>query len=174
MPTTTSSRRGRSVLRRLHVDTPPAQAEAYAFEAWEDDLYRLYGLGEDPAACPLCSFTGFFGPRFVEPDLRLRSCRFCGFWHEISEAPRRAIPVVHGCGEWPQVARAPYLWWVLPGVTSFACPFCGHQAEVAACRVTAPSHDPQHPWWKVPQRRDADYYRRFWENWSITKGRVVF
>lgn len=174
MFSTTSSPSSRPALRGSGADTQPAPVGAYSFETWEDDLYRLYALGEDPEPCPQCGLTGFFGPRFVEPNLRLRSCRFCGLWQEIDKAPQMATPVVHGCDGWPQAARAPYLWWVPPTATSFQCPFCRHRADTAASRVTPPSDDPQHPWWKVPQRRDADYYRRFWENWEATRGRVVF
>lgn len=150
---------------------PPVAA--YTFETWEEELYRLYALGADPDPCPQCGSTGFFGPRFAEPNLRLRSCRFCGFWQEIAEAPQRAIPLVHDCESWPQAARAPYLWWVPPSRSSLTCPFCDAAAPVAAHRVAAPSDEPEHPWWKVPQGRPADYYRRFWENWEATKGRVV-
>lgn len=169
-----SSTSGRHAVRGSGARSLDAPVGAYAFETWEDELYRLYALGEDPNPCPQCGSTGFFGPRFAEPNLRLRSCRFCGFWQEIAEAPQRATPVVHDCDAWPDAARAPYIWWVPPSSTSLACPFCDADVSVAEYCTTPPSDDPKHPWWKVPQGRGAEYYRRFWENWRVTKGRVVF
>lgn len=159
--------------RRSSGDSSVAAEEApYAFEQWEEELFEAYALGVDPHPCPHCGHTGFFGPRFAEPDLRYRGCRFCGFWQEVADVPRQATPVVHGCDAWPHVARAPYLWWVPPSRTSFTCPFCDAVGDVVSYALTPPHDDPNHPWWKVHQRRPARFYRRFWENWSVTKGRL--
>lgn len=148
--------------------------QTYSFEAWEEELYLAYAEGADPHPCPECGRTGFYGPRFAEPDLRYRSCRFCGFWQSVEGAPALGLPTVHGCETWPHVARAPYLWWVAPSTTSYTCPYCRDEVNVADATVTIPGRDRRHPWWKVPQGRTAKYYRRFWENWAATKGRVFF
>ena len=174
MSRTVSSQPRRHSLRDARSGANTAPVGAYVFETWEEDLYQAYALGADPSPCPQCGSTGFYGPRFAEPDLRLRSCRFCGFWQEIAEPPERATAVVHGCAAWPQAARAPYLWWVPPSASSLDCPFCEESVSVGKHCVTPPSDDPAHPWWKVPQTRGADYYRRFWANWGVTKGRVFF
>jgi hypothetical protein len=88
--------------------------------------------------------------------------------------------VAHGCAEWPEIAKAPYLWWVQPADKFFQCPYCGQRVPVAAPNAfargvltKAPSDDPEHPWWRVPQKRPYNFYYKFWENWRVTKGRVV-
>lgn len=152
---------------------PPAPAdESYTREKWDDECYAVFGEGRDPAPCPRCGRTGFYGPRIEDPDHRFRQCRFCGFTQKIGEAGDTYRPSIHGCDPWPQAARAPYIWWVAPNVASYACPFCRARAIVSKTLTTRPVDDPTHPWWRVPQRRDRFYYLRFWENWTVTKGRA--
>lgn len=139
---------------------------------WDSECFFNFGEGRDPTPCPTCSRTGFYGPRFAEPNSRYRACRFCGFSQNVDGPPQWYRPVVHACTPWPTCAKAPYLWWIAPGQASFECPYCHETAEVSAFVVRAPADDHHHPWWKVPQHRRRSYYLRFWENWDSTKGRV--
>lgn len=145
---------------------------AYSQSDWDNECFHHFGEGRDPNPCVACGKTGFFGPRFEEPDRRYRSCRFCGFTQDVDGPPLWYRPVVHGCESWPTCAKAPYIWWVAPGLVSFPCPFCRESGAVTEFLVTAPADDPHHPWWKVPQDRNRAYYARFWENWPVTRGRV--
>ncbi len=145
---------------------------AYTQADWDDECFANFGEGRDPAPCPACGRTGFYGPRIEDPDRRYRACRFCGFTQDVDGAAQRYRPTAHDCAPWPTCAKAPYLWWVAPGVASYTCPFCRERAVVSKCLVSAPVDDSNHPWWKVPQRRNRAYYVRFWENWDPTKGRV--
>lgn len=158
--------------RSSRLTSQRAALEPYTRADWDAETYAMYGEGRDPAPCPACSRTGFYGPRFEDPDRRYRQCRFCGFTQEVDRPPEQYRPAVHGCAKWPQVARAPYLWWAAPGVASFRCPFCLERAVVSRHLVPRPPDDPDHPWWKVPQRRKRSYYLRFWENWEFTRGRA--
>lgn len=153
---------------------PAASVDAapYPAEQWEAECFAAFGEGRDPAACPDCSRTGFFGPRIDTADGRYRQCRFCGFTQPVGEPATRFVPTTHDCATWPTCARAPYIWWVPSDVTSFLCPYCAARLSVDSARITAPFHDPTHPWWRVPQRRSRRYYLRFWDNWEVTKGRV--
>ena len=159
--------------------SPAILALSYTEEDWESDSYDLYAERSDPAPCPDCGRTGFFGPRAQDPGLKFRACRFCGFTQEVDHAPVRYLPTAHDCDEWPTCAKAPYLWWVPPDVTEYHCPYCGQQVHVFGVNMyhpgaiqTAPQEDKEHPWWRVPQGRPYKYYLRFWENWPVTKGRV--
>ncbi len=139
---------------------------------WEEECFRAFGEGRPPAPCPACDRTGFYGPRFLDPDRRYRQCRFCGFTQDVDTAPTRYLPTVHQCDAWPECARAPYIWWVAPDTEAYRCAFCQGQVDVAISQVTPPFDDADHPWWRVPQDRKRFYYLRFWENWEVTKGRV--
>jgi hypothetical protein len=115
---------------------------------------------------------GFYGPRVAGGGERYRGCRFCGFYQAIGEPGTLARPTAHGCANWPEIAKAAYVWWSPPTEHSYRCPFCGETVQVANHIMRAPSDDPQHPWWRVPQGKNRFYYARFWENWPFTKGRV--
>jgi hypothetical protein len=157
------------------IPTPALPAEEgveYTVAAWDEECFALFAEGRDPGVCPACGRTGFYGPRVGPDGERYRSCRFCGFYQRVLERPRRAQPSVHGCAWWPEVARAPYIWWAGPGEAEYRCPFCQARVKAANHKVTAPSDDPGHPWWKVPQGRNRFYYSRFWENWPYTRGRA--
>jgi hypothetical protein len=128
----------------------PANKTGYTESDWEEESYRLFMERSDPAPCPQCGRTGFFGPRAADPGLKFRACRFCGFWQAIGEKKQ------------------------------FDCPYCGQVAKVESHNAfergsaqLAPVDDPDHPWRKVPQGRPYSYYLRFWENWPVTKGRVI-
>ncbi|HET7038318.1 MAG TPA: hypothetical protein VFH97_00430 [Gemmatimonadales bacterium] len=151
---------------------PAQEGVPYTQAAWDDEAFMLFAEGRDPTACPSCGRIGFYGPRVGGDGTRLRACRFCGFLQVVNQPPNRAVPAAHHCPTWPEVAKAPYVWWLAPGVTSYHCPFCDEQVTLEESRVTAPSDEPSHPWWKVPQGRSRFYYARFWENWPYTKGRV--
>ena len=63
----------------------------------------------------------------------------------------------------------------------YTCNFCSRRTAVAAANpfmkgaaITAPSDDPNHPWWKIPQNAPYDAYYKFWEQWPSTKGRAIF
>ncbi|HEX9692302.1 MAG TPA: hypothetical protein VGA22_09420 [Gemmatimonadales bacterium] len=144
----------------------------YTPKDWDAEAYRNYGEGRNPAPCPVCRRTGFYGPRVVAPDYRYRQCRFCGFTQEAGGAPTEFRPIVHDCKDWPVVAKAPYTWWVSLNETTFHCPFCQAHAEIEQVAVAPPVRDSAHPWWKVPQHRTRFYYARFWDNWDYTKGRA--
>lgn len=157
--------------------TAPATLE-FTEEHWNDESYALVAERANPRCCPRCGSTGFYGPRAL--GRKSRACRFCGFYQEVGARPVRLKPVVHGCKPWPECAKAPYVWWVHPKEQWYDCPFCGLRVPVTGNNgfmkgtlVTAPSDDPAHPWWRVPQDRDYAYYLRFWHNWKCTKGRVV-
>lgn len=150
----------------------PLPALTYSAADWEEECLAAFGEGRDPEACPDCGRTGFYGPRVDATERHYRQCRFCGFTQMVGEAPCRYQPTVHQCDDWPECARAPYIWWLAPEVESFLCPFCSKRMRVGEALVTPPVHDPEHPWWKVPQDRARFYYSRFWENWGVTSGRV--
>jgi DNA-directed RNA polymerase subunit RPC12/RpoP len=153
--------------RRIAIEAPP-----YPQRQWEEECFATFGEGRDPAPCPDCGRTGFFGPRVDTADRRYRQCRFCGFTQVVGERATRFVPAVHGCAAWPTCARAAYIWWVPSDITSFMCPYCSTRLPVETVRVTPPADDKTHPWWRVPQDRLRRYYLRFWENWEVTKGRV--
>ena len=158
---------------RNRPSIPPASPDSqYTREAWDDECYAVFGEGRDPAPCPRCGHTGFYGPRIEEPERRFRQCRFCGFTQEVGKPSESYRPSVHGCDDWPEAGRAPYIWWVPLGVASYTCPFCRGLVTVSKTLTTAPIDDSNHPWRKVPQHRDRLYYLRFWENWPVTKGRA--
>ena len=152
----------------------------YTLEDWETESYQLFVERADPAPCPKCGRTGFFGPRASDPGLKYRACRFCGFWQAVGEDPIQFRPTIHDCEEWPECARAPYVWWVHPEDRRYTCPFCdqkvnvkSHNTYMKGVLVLSPFENLDHPWRKVPQNRPYTYYLRFWENWPITKGRVI-
>ncbi len=149
----------------------------YRDQDWEQDSYALAAECADPGPCPLCSRTGFFGPRARDGGVKFRACRFCGFTQMVGEPPTLHRPVIHGCDAWPQCARAPYIWWVDPDCQRFTCMFCDEEVDVFECSngrvVVPPSNDAAHPWWRVPQHKSFEYYQKFWSNWPTTKGRVV-
>ncbi|NIN11525.1 MAG: hypothetical protein GTN62_08470 [Gemmatimonadales bacterium] len=146
--------------------------QPYTLTDWEEEAFATFGEGQAPGPCPECGRTGFYGPRVADPERRYRQCRFCGFTQDVGQPPTQYRPTAHSCGEWPQCARASYIWWVPPGLGSYRCPFCGEDVKVSEALVARPVDDPDHPWWRVPQRRKRFYYLRFWENWEYTKGRV--
>ena len=148
------------------TDTP------YTTAQWEAECFAAFGEGRDQAPCPDCGQTGFFGPRIDATERGYRQCRFCGYTQSVGEAPQRFQPVVHSCSGWPTSARAPYVWWIAPTVESFLCPFCSRRLPVEEVLTARPIDDKEHPWWRVPQGRKRFYYLRFWENWSVTKGRA--
>jgi len=151
----------------------PAQADvAYTTAVWDEECFTVFAEGRDPGVCPSCGRTGFYGPRVGNAGERYRACRFCGFFQDVDGPPTRAHPSIHGCPEWPEVARAPYVWWLAPRAEEYQCPFCAQMVRAADAPATAPSDDPAHPWWKVPQTRTRFYYSRLWENWPYTRGRV--
>jgi len=139
---------------------------------WEAACYVAFGEGRDPATCPDCGRTGFYGPRIEEPDRRYRQCRFCGFTQEVDSPPQRYRPTVHRCAHWPSCAHTPYIWWVAPKVAAYRCPFCRGRVIVSKALVRRPADDPRHAWQHVPQRKSRFYYAEFWSNWEYTKGRV--
>lgn len=152
---------------------PPRPAGApYSLDDWDAETFAGFGEGRNPASCPECGRSAFYGPRIDSTDRRYRQCRFCGFTQAVDEPAVRHTPTVHACDPWPECARAPYLWWVAPWVDSYPCPFCRQRVDVAAARVQRPVDDPNHPWWRVPQDRRSFYYRRLWANWPVTQGRT--
>jgi hypothetical protein len=146
---------------------------SYSNQDWDDECVYLFAEGRDPAPCPACGRTGFYGPRVAGKNRRYRECRFCGLYQAVGEPAQRALPTAHGCDTWPEIAKAPYIWWLVPGTEGYECPFCGARATLAEDRVSNPAEDSEHPWHRVPQGRNRFYYARFWENWAYTKGRVV-
>ena len=154
--------------------------QQYTDADWEEDSYSLFVERSDPQPCPRCGRTGFFGPRAADPDVKFRACRFCGFYQEVGQKPVQFLPVAHSCEEWPECARAPYIWWVPPDQEQYTCPYCGRESAVRGRNIftpgvltASPAEDVDHPWGKVPQNRPYAYYIRFWENWDVTRGRVV-
>ena len=159
---------------------PRPAVTAYTEQDWEDQSYALLAEGSDPEQCPECGLTGFYGPRAREGALKYRECRFCGFYQMVGQRPRRLRPVVHDCEEWPEIADAPYIWWIASDERWYECSFCGKRTPVERSNtfvrgtgIVAPSDDPTHPWWHVPQDQSYAYYREFWARWPCTKGRVV-
>ncbi len=140
---------------------------------WDAESFALFAEGANPRPCPHCERTGFYGPRFAEPDLKYRACRFCGLWQEVGGAPGRYVPTSHDCEEWPVISKAPYLWWVAPETRSYVCPFCELLVAVSLAKVPVPSDTPDHPWWKIPQHRRQSFYQRLWQNWECSAGRTV-
>lgn len=177
------SRISKRVFRSKGTDRPAIseknQSATYTETDWDGESYTLFAERGDPAGCPECGRTGFYGPRAAGGGRKYRECRFCGFAQDVGQPPIRLGPTVHGCEEWPACAKAPYVWWVHPNEESYKCPYCGKKVTVISrnffaksALITGPSEDPEHPWWRVPQNRTYAYYLRFWENWPITKGRV--
>lgn len=152
---------------------PVAHVSRYTKADWEAESFALFAEGADPAACPECGKTGFFGPRVVNEVIKCRACRFCGFWQQIDHAPLHQLPTVHGCSQWPEVSKALYVWWVLPDVESYTCPFCSGTVKVPLSLVGMPVDELEHPWRRIPQRRSQSFYQRLWGNWPVTAGRVV-
>jgi hypothetical protein len=153
---------------------------AYTKADWEEESYQLFVERTDPKPCPQCGRTGFYGPRAADPGMKFRACRFCGFWQAVGEEPQQFRPAAHECSDWPECAKAKYLWWIHPEEKLFKCPYCRQQVAVDSNNAFVrgavprpPANDPEHPWHKVPQNRSYSYYLRFWENWPLTKGRVV-
>lgn len=160
---------------------PESKAKAYSAEDWEQASYALLAERRDPEHCPSCGLTGFYGPRARDDTPKFRECRFCGFYQEVGQQPTRRQPVAHNCDKWPEVAGAPYVWWVAADQRSYHCSFCDNAAVIETSNVfakgsgiVAPSDDPHHPWWHVPQDQSYSFYYKYWEQWPSTKGRVVF
>ena len=137
--------------------------------------------GINPPACPECGRTGFYGPRAADGIPKSRSCRFCGFSQRVLCEPTRLRPVAHDCDDWPDCAGAPYIWWIPMEERWYTCSFCGHRVAVRggnsfvkSAAITAPSDDPSHAWWKVPQNQSYGAYYKYWENWRCTKGRAFY
>ena len=157
-----------------------AQVISYTERDWEEESYALFVERSDPRPCPECARTGFYGPRAADPGLKYRACRFCGYWQAVGQPPVQLRATVHGCAAWPVCARARYVWWVHPEQRTYTCPYCGQQvvledrnAFLKGAVLPAPAADSGHPWHRVPQGRSYSYYLRFWENWPVTKGRVI-
>ena len=156
-------------------------AKAYTDEQWDEESYALLAERADPAHCPACGLTGFYGPRARDDAPKFHECRFCGFYQEVGQQSTRRRPVSHDCDQWPEIAGAPYVWWIAPDERWFHCNFCDRRAAVETSNVfmkgsgiTAPSDNPNHPWWHVPQDQSYSFYYSYWEQWPSTKGRVVF
>lgn len=152
----------------------------YTENDWDEESYQLFVERGDPRPCPECGRTGFYGPRAADPGLKYRACRFCGFWQLVGQEPTHLRATAHACSAWPSCARAPYVWWVQPDQRTYKCPYCDQQvvlesrnAFVKGAALETPATDANHPWHKVPQGRSYSYYLRFWENWPVTKGRVI-
>ena len=152
---------------------PVMRSGSYTDGHWEAESYAIFAEGGNPGPCPDCGRTGFYGPRFTDPDVKCRACRFCGFFQTVGGAVERHRPTVHGCAAWPSVSRAPYLWWVSPDATSYACPYCGDPVDVSAATVAAPATDIDHPWWRVPQYRTQTFYKGLWSHWECSAGRTL-
>ena len=150
-----------------------AGIDEYTLADWEAESFAIFGEGGDPGACPDCGRTGFYGPRFADPDRRYRACRFCGFWQDVDGDAERYIPTAHSCELWPEVSKSAYIWWVAPGTDAFDCPFCQEPLIVDASTVPIPSDTPKHPWWHIPQGRPQSFYQRLWRNWEWSTGRTI-
>ncbi|MFQ6045791.1 MAG: hypothetical protein ACE5PT_05435 [Gemmatimonadales bacterium] len=144
----------------------------YTEGSWEEESFAIYGMGAPPPRCPQCRQRGFYGPRFAEPDLKYRACKFCGFWQYVEGEPRTYLPSVHGCEYWPLVAGAPYIWWVAPDQKTYTCPWCDKRVRVASSRVKSPADDPEHSWRKLRQSMPQRFYMKFWAQWPTTVGRI--
>ncbi|UCF41251.1 MAG: hypothetical protein JSW43_02655 [Gemmatimonadota bacterium] len=163
--------------RRARADVPACRftelpALPYTRGDWEAACWRAFGEGRAPAPCPVCHRTGFYAPRFQEPERRFRQCRFCGFTQEVGQLPERYRATVHNCVPWPRCARAAYVWWVKPRVASYRCPFCAERVMVSQALVPPPADDTKHPWQRVPQQKSRSYYEQFWARWSCSRGRA--
>lgn len=152
---------------------PVVMVAEYTASDWDAESFALFAEGADPSACPECNRTGFFGPRVVDEVIKCRACRFCGFWQRVGHPPTTMLPTAHDCATWPVVSKAPYIWWVLPDVQSYHCPYCRDEVIVPRSIVVKPSDAQDHPWHKIPQGRSRAFYQRLWENWEVTASRVV-
>ncbi len=155
------------------LTAPIVSTGEYTVSDWEAESYAVFAEGGDPLPCPECGRTGFYGPRFVEPDQKIRACRFCGFWQLAGEAPQQFVPTAHDCDEWPECSRAPYIWWTAADTESYTCPYCKGTVTVAGATISVPNDVPNHPWWKIPQGRTQSFYQRLWKNWPCSAGRTV-
>jgi hypothetical protein len=155
------------------ISTAVVQAGEYMESDWDAESYQIFAEGAAPGACPECGRTGFYGPRFVEPNNKYRACRFCGFWQRTGGVSQRYLPTAHSCSQWPEVSKARYIWWVAPETDSYQCPFCHDTVAVAVSLVPVPAEDQDHPWWKVPQNRPQSFYHRLWKNWECSAGRTI-
>ncbi len=167
-------------MRVTHTDMADVDTLEYSMQDWEDESYELFVERADPRPCPKCGRTGFYGPRAVDPGIKYRACRFCGFWQSVDGPEEQCKPTAHDCEEWPECAKAPYIWWVRAESKRYTCPFCrqdvnvvSHNSFMKGSVILAPVENLDHPWRKVPQNRTYSYYLRFWENWACTKGRVI-
>ena len=145
----------------------------YKESHWEEESFSIFAEGANPRPCPECGRTGFYGPRYIEPDGKVRACRFCGFWQRVGGAVKQFLPTMHTCAEWPEISRAQYVWWVAPDTESYTCPFCKDAVQVALSIVPVPREDPDHPWWRIPQNRSQSFYQRLWKNWPYSAGRTI-
>lgn len=150
-----------------------AKIDDYTRADWEAESFSIFAEGADPGACPQCGRTGFYGPRFADPDRRYRACRFCGFWQDVDGGAERYLPTAHACELWPEVSKAPYIWWIEPGTDAYDCPFCQEPVLVDSSTVPVPADTPQHPWWRIPQGRGQSFYQRLWRNWEWSTGRTM-
>lgn len=162
-----------TIARKRRPSMPVVLVAAYTRADWDAESFALFAEGADPAACPECRQTGFFGPRVVDETIKARACRFCGFWQQVDHSPIHLLPTMHSCSQWPEVSKAPYIWWVLPHVDSYVCPFCRGTVEVPPSLTIRPADEPDHPWRRIPQNRSQPFYQRLWANWEVTAGRVV-
>jgi hypothetical protein len=160
------------------TDTQPSVG-TFTDADWEDQSYALMAEQIAPLPCPNCGRTGFFGPRALDGQPKFLSCRFCGHFQAVGQAPTRLRAVAHDCENWPEVAGAPYIWWIPLDDKWYVCHYCKRRIAVARANafmknaaVTPPVDDPNHPWRKIPQHAPYDTYYKLWENWPCTKGRV--
>jgi hypothetical protein len=167
--TANSSQTSQPVSHRIEV----AGIGDYHRQEWDEESYALFAEGGDPGACPDCGRTGFYGPRFADPEERFRDCRFCGFFQMVDVPARRYVPTAHDCETWPEVSQVPYIWWVSPDLDAFDCPFCTEPILVDSATVPSPIDTPKHPWWKIPQGRSQPFYQRLWRNWAWSTGRTI-
>ncbi len=99
-------------------------------------------------------------------------CKFCGFYQAVSEDADQLRPCVHGCKH--LCAGAPYITWVPAAASVFTCGACKAEGlDVESYVGSAPTEDPGHLWWKVPQNLSAVKYREFW-NANGASGSVYF
>lgn len=147
-----------------------ADAGPYSLRAWRRD-WVARDRGDVPRPCPKCRTIGFFGPR-IRPFCQYRACRFCGFWQDVDQDPEYRLPTVHGCLNWPVIAGAPYIWWVPVHADTYACPFCPEDVERSAAKAANPFFVRSHPWGKLPQNRMGRWYRAYWAQWRLSRGRT--
>jgi hypothetical protein len=136
----------------------------YTDGEWAADMASLYLARESPPACPHCGRTGFYGPRSAGSTRRYRGCKFCGFWQNVGERVIIHFAVVHDCDRNTSIAAAPEIQWVAPHERIVKCYGCQQDFEVAGFIITAPSDDPSHPWWNVPQGLSYDDSIIFWQS----------